>query len=90
MNFFPERIDKFLWRIIMKFLDKISYRYLVIFAILLGLAPFQPEPHLSEKFKMLLDNSLSKPIDIFDFLFHLAPVILLLLKLLREKRFQKL
>lgn len=62
---------------------------MVIFAILLGLAPFQPEPHLSEKFKMLMNRSLSKPIDILDLLFHSLPLILLLLKLFRGKKLRR-
>ncbi len=73
----------------MKFLDKISYGYLIIFAVLLGLAPFQPEPHLSEKIKMLLNNNLTNPIDIFDLLFHSLPLFLLIVKRIRQNRIGK-
>ena len=55
-------------------------------ALLLGLAPFVPEPHLWEKLKMLANGNLSKPIDIFDLLLHGTPVVLLLLKLIRGER----
>ena len=55
-------------------------------AVVLGLAPFYPEPHLWEKLKMLGAGELSRPIDIFDLFMHGTPVLLLLLKLLREKR----
>jgi len=70
------------------FLDKIPTQLLIIFAILLGLAPFMQEPHLWQKIKMLGNGALSKPIDIFDLFFHATPVILLALKFiffLRDK-----
>lgn len=55
-------------------------------AILLGLAPFVPEPHLWEKLKMLAAGTLHRPIDIFDLLLHGVPVVLLLIKLIRGER----
>jgi len=67
----------------MKWLDKISLTTLVIIALLLGLAPFMPEPHVWEKLKMLAAGTLSKPIDIFDLLMHGTPWVLLFLKLIR-------
>lgn len=67
----------------MKWLDKIPLGTLAIAALLLGLAPFTPEPHLWEKLKMLADGTLVKPIDIFDLLMHGTPAVLLALKLLR-------
>ena len=50
-------------------------------AVLLGLAPFRPEPHLWEKLKMLSAGTLVRPLDIFDLLLHATPVVLLFLKL---------
>ena len=67
----------------MKWLDKIPLSTLVVISLLLGLAPFVPEPHVWEKLKMLADGTLSKPIDIFDLLMHGTPWVLLILKLLR-------
>lgn len=67
----------------MTWLDKIPLVVLVLFAVVLGLAPFLPEPHLWEKLKMLFAGTLTRPIDIFDLLWHAAPVILLVLKLIR-------
>ena len=67
----------------MKWLDKIPLSTLVVISLLLGLAPFAPEPHVWEKLKMLADGTLSKPIDIFDLFMHGTPWVLLLLKLLR-------
>ena len=45
----------------------------------LGLAPFNP-PHIVEKINMLKAGTLKKPIDIFDFLMHSAPWVLLVAK----------
>lgn len=68
-----------------EFLDKIPYSTLIIGAVLLGLAPFFPQPHLVEKLIMLKDGNLKKPLDIFDLLMHSAPLILLAIKLIRDK-----
>jgi hypothetical protein len=59
---------------------------LVLAALLLGLAPFVPEPHLWEKLKMLVNGTLTEPLDIFDLLLHGTPVVLLVLKLIRGER----
>lgn len=67
----------------MKFLDKIPLVPLLLIAIAMGLAPFQPEPHLVQKLNMLAAGTLSKPIDIFDLAVHGLPALLLLAKLLR-------
>ena len=67
----------------MNWLDEIPLAILVIACLLLGLAPFTPEPHVWEKLKMLADGTLVKPIDIFDLLLHGAPFVVLILKLLR-------
>ncbi|MCW9013891.1 MAG: RND transporter [Gammaproteobacteria bacterium] len=67
----------------MRWLDRIPFSTLLIIALLLGLAPFVPEPHLWQKLKMLAAGTLSKPVDIFDLLMHATPVLLLLLKLAR-------
>ena len=55
---------------------------LAVVAILLGLAPFQPEPHLIEKLRMLTEGTLSKPIDIFDLIMHGSMPLLLIAKLI--------
>jgi len=67
-------------------LDRIPPAPLAMAALLLGLAPFVPEPHLWEKLKMLAAGTLSRPIDIFDMLMHATPVVLLALKLVRMRR----
>jgi hypothetical protein len=49
-------------------------------------APFVPEPHLIEKFRMFGAGTLREPIDIFDVFWHLLPAILLIIKLKRKNR----
>jgi len=68
----------------MSWLDKIPFVTLLLIALMLGLAPFTPEPHVVEKLRMLFDGSLSKPIDIFDLLMHGTPWVLLGLKTIRH------
>lgn len=67
----------------MSFIDKIPVMQLAIGALLLGLAPFFPEPHLFEKLRMLFNGTLKETIDIFDLLMHAALPILLIVKLIR-------
>jgi hypothetical protein len=67
----------------MEWLDRIPLVVLIIAALTLGLAPFVPEPHLWEKLKMLAAGTLSRPLDIFDLLWHAAPWLLLAAKLVR-------
>ncbi|MGY8826636.1 MAG: RND transporter [Candidatus Latescibacterota bacterium] len=57
---------------------------LLVAALLLGLAPFQPRPHLLEKLNMLLAGELTRLLDIFDLVFHGAPSLLLIIRLLRK------
>lgn len=64
----------------MNWLDRLPWPPLLLATLLLGLAPFVPEPHLWEKLKMLAVGELKRPIDIFDLLMHGAPMLLLLAK----------
>lgn len=66
------------------FLDKIPFGVLLAVAIFVLLAPFRPIPHVLEKFIMLKNETLTRPIDIFDFIFHLTPTVLLILKIFRN------
>ncbi len=70
----------------MKWLENISYTFLIAAAVLMALLPFQPEPHLIEKLRMLSQGELSKPIDIFDLFWHALPMILLVTKYVMEKK----
>ena len=70
----------------MKLLDKVPVAALAVAALSLGLAPFFPEPHLVEKTRMLISGTLTRPVDIFDFVLHGTPWVLLALKLIRGFR----
>ncbi len=68
----------------MRWIDRIPKWWLVAIAVYLAGAPFVPEPHLVEKWRMLTEGSLSKPIDIFDFFLHNAPMVVLAIRLWRD------
>ncbi|MDO6461454.1 hypothetical protein Q4485_12160 [Granulosicoccaceae sp. 1_MG-2023] len=70
----------------MRFLDRLPMSSAVIFALLLGLAPFLPEPHLVEKLRMLAAGELTQPLDIFDLVMHAVMPVVLLIKLYRRAR----
>ncbi len=67
----------------MEWLDNIPLWLLILLSLTLGLAPFYPEPHLWEKLKMLAAGTLTRPLDIFDLIYHAAAPVLLILKLVR-------
>ncbi len=70
----------------LKFLDKIPYSILAIFTIWMLAAPIKPMPHVMEKILMLMNGTLSRPMDIFDLFFHLFPLTLLILKLIKDNK----
>ena len=63
-----------------------SYSLLVPFALVLGLAPYPlaPEPHLAEKSRMIMAGTLTRPIDMFDVVWHAWPLVLLGIKAGRD------
>jgi hypothetical protein len=65
----------------MSWIDGIPVPLFLLVGLLLGLAPFRPEPNLWEKLKMLASGTLVRPMDIFDLLLHATPVVLLFVKL---------
>jgi hypothetical protein len=67
-------------------LDQVPLPLLAALAIWMALAPFQPEPHLWHKLKMLSAGTLTRPIDIFDLLLHGTPQLLLGWRLVRRVR----
>ncbi len=77
----PERAfaDRRPWRELV-----LPYRLLVPVALVLGLAPLRPEPHLVEKLRMLLGGTLSRPIDIFDLVLHGTPAVLLVVRVVAD------
>ena len=67
-------------------LDRIPYLPLILLAVCMLLAPFRPMPHLVEKMIMLQNGALTRPIDLFDVIFHLAPTLILLWKWILGRR----
>nr|CRH07576.1 conserved protein of unknown function [Candidatus Magnetococcus massalia] len=67
-----------------RWIDELPWNMLLVVALLLGLAPFKPEPHLVEKLRMLSEGALSKPIDIFDLMMHSTPLIIVAIKAIRQ------
>jgi len=57
-----------------------SYTFLIPASLMLGLAPFVPEPHLVEKIRWLFTGHPFKPIDVFDLFLHGTFPALLLVK----------
>jgi hypothetical protein len=70
----------------MKFIDQFPIPLLVGMAVFMLASPFVPEPHLVEKMRMLADGTLTRPMDIFDVIWHLLPSALLWIRLARRKR----
>ncbi|MDD2743901.1 MAG: hypothetical protein PHV02_16670 [Rhodocyclaceae bacterium] len=68
----------------MRFIDGLSFPLLIIMSVFMIGAPFVPEPHLLEKFRMFSDGTLNRAIDVFDVFWHLLPAILLLIKIKRQ------
>lgn len=64
----------------------LDYRVLIPLALILGFAPFYPQPHIVEKLRMLMDGTLKKPIDIFDLFWHAWPFALLIYKIFADIR----
>lgn len=63
-----------------------GYGALVPIALLLGFAPFYPEPHLLGKIKMLFSGTLARPLDIFDLFWHAWPFALLACRVAMDLR----
>ena len=64
----------------------LDYRFLIPIALLLGFAPFYPQPHIVEKIRMLMAGTLKRPIDIFDLFWHAWPFALLLYRVILDIR----
>ncbi len=70
----------------MNWIDEFPLPMLTMAAVMLGLAPFYPEPHLLEKLRMLAQGVLHRPIDVFDLFLHGAPAVILSIRLWRDYR----
>jgi hypothetical protein len=67
----------------MHWLDKLPLIPLALGALVLGLAPWVPEPHLWQKLEMLANGRLHRTIDIADLFMHASLPLLLSFKLAR-------
>jgi len=68
-----------------------DWRFVVLISLLLGFAPFFPEPHIFGKMRWIAGGALGmKPIDWFDFFWHAWPFALLIrlgvLAILRKRK----
>ena len=63
-----------------------EYKFLVPVALLLGFAPFYPQPHIVEKIGMLISGTLQKPLDIFDLFWHAWPFLLIAARAVMDMR----
>lgn len=73
----------------MGWIDRFPFKLLLVLALWLAVAPIVPEPHLVEKLRMLAQGTLRRPIDIFDLLLHITPLVLLALRLWRDAQRRK-
>ncbi len=64
--------------------ELLEYKYLIPIVLLLGFAPFYPQPHIVEKIRMLMAGTLKRPIDVFDLIWHAWPFALLAYKVVRD------
>lgn len=62
----------------------LEYQFLIPIVLLLGFAPFYPQPHIVEKTRMLTAGILNKPIDIFDLCWHAWPFLLVAYRIFRD------
>jgi len=62
----------------------LDYKFLIPVVLLLGFAPFFPQPHIVEKITMLMTGTLKRPIDIFDLFWHSWPFVLLVYRLFKD------
>lgn len=67
----------------LRLLDKLPLHIALILGLVLGFAPFVPEPHLVEKLRMLGQGTLTRPLDVSDLFYHAVPLALLVAKLAR-------
>ena len=64
----------------------LDYKLLIPLVLLLGFAPFLPQPHIVEKIRMLMAGTLRRPIDTFDLFWHAWPFALLAYRIVLDIR----
>lgn len=70
----------------MRLIRELPFSILIVASVLMLGAPFVPEPHLVEKARMAMDGTLTRPIDLFDVVWHLLPTALLVWKTVLWRR----
>lgn len=65
----------------LQWIERLPLPLLVLMTLWMLGAPFVPEPHLLEKWRMFQEGTLTRPLDIFDVFWHLLPAALLALRL---------
>lgn len=70
----------------MRFIHEFPFPILIAITVLMLGAPFVPEPHLVEKARMAMNGTLTRPIDLFDVIWHLLPAALLAWKTVLWRR----
>lgn len=61
----------------------------ILASLTLGLAPFNPQPHILEKIGWIMEGKSFAPIDIFDVFLHGTPWVLLFLSGVAKMRQSK-
>jgi hypothetical protein len=64
---------------LVSWLERTPWWLIVVAAVVLALTPLG-ESHLAQKWRMLFAGTLRRPLDWFDLVFHTAPLLLLLAK----------
>ena len=62
----------------------LNYNLIIPLVVVLGFAPYFPQPHIVEKLRMLMAGTLHRPIDIFDLFWHAWPFALLIIRIVRD------
>lgn len=70
----------------MRLIRELPFSILIVVTVLMLGAPFVPEPHLVEKARMAMNGTLTRPIDLFDVVWHLLPAALLIWKIVLWRR----
>lgn len=70
----------------MRLINQLPFPLLIAAAVLMLGAPFAPEPHLVEKARMAINGTLTRPLDLFDVVWHLLPTALLVWKTVLWRR----
>jgi hypothetical protein len=62
----------------------LNYNFIIPLVVVLGFAPYFPQPHIVEKIRMLMSGTLQRPIDIFDLIWHAWPFVLLIIRIAKD------